>query len=116
MFPYTVIHITSCLGRVLVPQWIIVNLISAVDLENMVRVSDVDGKHLEIIVNGTWGTVCEVGFTDVEVRVRLVHTDRMRMQKKCRPHWIPLDADLPPGCTPPDSDPSPVSRMTDRQV
>ena len=77
------IHITSCLGCVLVPQWIIVNLISAVDLENTVGISDVDGKRLEILV--TWGTACEVGFTDVEARVRLVHTDRMLMRKNVKP-------------------------------
>ena len=75
MFPYTVIHITSCLGVVLVPQWIVVNLISVVDLENTVWISDVGGKRLEIRVNGTWDIVCEVGFTDVDARVRLVHTE-----------------------------------------
>ena len=44
-----------------------------------------DGKRLEILVNGTWGTVCEVGFTDVEARVRLVHTHLLRMRKYVKP-------------------------------
>ena len=68
-----------------VPQWIIVNLISAVGLENTVWIGDVGGKRLEIRVNGPWGTVCEVGLIDVEARVRLVHTDRMLMRKNVKP-------------------------------